>query len=235
MICPAIRGVTIKGRHKNKKLRFGVIKGNFDVNVVIMDNMIQMNSIDFQKIDPKIATAIAALKEGKIVLMQTQTVWTLICLLTDEPSFHRMLTYKRHNLVFNYECLVDSIDLLKKYVPNLSPRVETLLSFHARPLGILLEATNLPAHIKHLMPDVSFRLDSSEGISTIISLVGQGLWTTTAFSENDAKGNLFDLMDEKAKALADEIILLNPVKNSSGEEAVLVRLDEEDNLEFLRE
>jgi len=214
---------------------FSVIKDNFDFNLVVKCNMIQTNSIDFQNVDPKILTAAAALKEGKMILIQTQTVWSLICLLEDESSFYRLLTFKRDKLAFNYECLVDSISLLKKYVPNLSPRIETLLSFHSRPLGILLESTNLPVHIRQLLPDVAFRLDHSAGISSIIKLVGQGLWSTTAFTTSEIKGNQFELVHEKAKALADEIILLKGIKNSSGEEAVLVRLDEEDNLEFLRE
>ncbi|MEY4030903.1 MAG: hypothetical protein RJA90_2184, partial [Bacteroidota bacterium] len=40
--------------------------------------MVQINSIDFQNIDPKILAAASALKEGKIVLIQTQTLWSLI-------------------------------------------------------------------------------------------------------------------------------------------------------------
>jgi len=36
--------------------------------------MLQTNSIDFQNIDPKILAAASALKEGKIILIQTQTL-----------------------------------------------------------------------------------------------------------------------------------------------------------------
>jgi hypothetical protein len=43
------------------------------------------------------------------------------------------------------------------------------------------------------------------------------------------------VIDESAKALADEIVELKNSKNITGEEAVLVELDEEDNLAFLRE
>jgi hypothetical protein len=65
--------------------------------------------------------------------------------------------------------------------------------------------------------------------------VNQGLWATSAFIGDEIKGNAFDLIDESAKALADEIVELKNSKNITGEEAVLVELDEEDNLEFLRE
>jgi len=197
--------------------------------------MLQTNSIDFQNIDPKILAAASALKEGKIILIQTQTLWSLICLLEDENSFNRLLSFKREEYHFNYECLIDSIELFKKYVPDLSPRVETLLSFHSRPLGVLLESTNLPVHIKNLMPKVAFRFDNSIGISGIIPLVNQGLWATSAFLVPEAEGNQFDLINEKAKGLADEIIILKNIKSVTGEDAVLVELDEEDNLEFLRE
>ena len=197
--------------------------------------MVQINSIDFQNIDPKILAAASALKEGKIVLIQTQTLWSLICLLDDEKSIERLLSFKRDNLHFNYECLVDSIELFKHYVPDLSPRVETLLSFHSRPLSILLTADHLPEIIRNLSSKIAFRMDNSVGIGTIIQLVNQGLWATSAFIGAEIKSNAFDSIDESAKALADEIVELKNYKNISGEEAVLVELDEEDNLEFLRE
>jgi L-threonylcarbamoyladenylate synthase len=197
--------------------------------------MLQTNSIDFQNIDPKILAAASALKEGKIILIQTQTLWSLICLLDDEHSFNRLLSFKRDEYHFNYECLIDSIALFKKYVPDLSPRVETLLSFHSRPLAVLLTTAYLPDHIKNQTPKVAFRYDNSLGISSIIPLVNQGLWATSAFLGPEAEGNQFDLINEKAMELADEIITLKNIKNGTGEEAVLVELDEEDNLEFLRE
>ena len=61
--------------------------------------MVQINSIDFQNIDPKILAAASALKEGKIILIQTQTVWSLICLLDDEKSIERLLSFKRDNSI----------------------------------------------------------------------------------------------------------------------------------------
>ena len=197
--------------------------------------MIQINSIDFQNVDPKILAATSALKEGKIVLIQTQTVWSLICLLDDDKSVERLLSFKRDNFHFNYECLVNSIEQFKYYVPDLSPRVETLLSFHSRPLSILLTSDNLPEHIGNLSSKIAFRMDNSVGISTIIQLVNQGLWATSAFIGAEIKGNTLDVINESAKALADEIVQLKNIKNITGEEAVLVELDDEDNLAFLRE
>jgi L-threonylcarbamoyladenylate synthase len=197
--------------------------------------MIQINSIDFQNVDPKILAAASALKEGRIVLIQTQTVWSLICLLDDEKSIGRLLSFKRDNFHFNYECLVNSIEQFKQYVPDLSPRVETLLSFHSRPLSILLTSDNLPQTITKLSSKIAFRMDNSVGINTIIQLVNQGLWATPAFIGAEIKGNAFDLINESAKTLADEIVQLKNIKNITGEEAVLVELDEEDNLAFLRE
>ena len=197
--------------------------------------MVQINSIDFQNIDPKILAAASALKEGKIILIQTQTLWSLICLLDDEKSIERLLSFKRDNFHFNYECLVDSIELFKQYVPDLSPRVETLLSFHSRPLSILLTADHLPEQIRNLSSKIAFRMDNSLEIGTIIQLVNQGLWATSAFIGAEIKSNSFDSIDERAKTLADEIVELKNSKNITGEEAVLVELDEEDNLEFLRE
>jgi L-threonylcarbamoyladenylate synthase len=197
--------------------------------------MIPTNSIDFHNVDPKLATAADALKEGKIVLMQTQTVWSLICLLDDPHSFKRLLSFKRVDCPFNYECLVDSIELFKKYVPYLSPRLETLLSFHARPLGVLLPASNLPAHVSSCTDKIPFRLDNSLGIKSIIPQVGQGLWSTSAFLENDTPGNQFEMIHHQAKLLAGEIIFIENAHNFSGEDAVIVELDEGDNLVFLRD
>jgi tRNA A37 threonylcarbamoyladenosine synthetase subunit TsaC/SUA5/YrdC len=98
-----------------------------------------------------------------------------------------------------------------------------------------LTSDNLPEHIGNLSSKIAFRMDNSVGISTIIQLVNQGLWATSAFIGAEIKGNAFDVINESVKALADEIVQLKNIKNITGEEAVLVELDEEDNLEFLRE
>jgi len=197
--------------------------------------MLQTNSIDFQNIDPKILTAVSALKEGKIILIQTQTVWSLICLLEDEPSFNRLQSFKRDDYPFNYECLVDSIELFKKYVPDLSPKVETLLSYHSRPLGILQSSAYLPEHIKECADKITYRLDNSIGIKSIIPLVNQGLWATSAYLEPMTEGTQYELINKAAKELADEIIMIKNIKGCTGEMAVVVEMDEEDNLSFLRE
>jgi len=98
-----------------------------------------------------------------------------------------------------------------------------------------LTTDRLPVSIANLSSKIAFRMDNSVGISTIIQLVNQGLWATSAFIGAEIKGNILDVIDESAKALADEIVELKNSKNITGEEAVLVELDEEDNLEFLRE
>jgi hypothetical protein len=46
--------------------------------------------------------------------------------------------------------------------------------------------------------------------------VNQGLWATSALIGAEIKGNAFDLINESAKALADEIVQLKNIKNITG-------------------
>jgi len=49
------------------------------------------------------------------------------------------------------------------------------------------------------------------------------------------EGTQYELINKAAKELADEIIMIKNIKGCIGEMAVVVEMDEEDNLSFLRE
>jgi len=186
--------------------------------------------------DSALVPAVEALSAGKIILMRTQTLWTLVCRLDDEASFQQLLHFKREDYRFNYEILVDSPELLKKYIPGLSPRLETLLYFHRRPLAVLSDSPLLPNHLQELGVPLAFRVDRTEWVAGLIRFLGQGLWTTPAFGEGEpplACG--LESIGIEARNLAAITLTANDCASYFGEEAVLVNLDEENELVFLRE
>lgn len=83
--------------------------------------------------DPEIQTLSETLRDDGLVLMPTDTTWSVVCSAVQPVALQRL-----HNLQTAYapEILVCDLDMLRQFVPDLHPRLETLLAYHRRPLSI---------------------------------------------------------------------------------------------------
>lgn len=85
----------------------------------------------------KIDKAVEILKTGGIILHPTDTIWGLGCDPFNEKAIQKIQQIKKRPADQPFILLVHSIEMLKKYVLAIHPRVETLLSLHERPLTIV--------------------------------------------------------------------------------------------------
>jgi len=83
------------------------------------------------------------LKEGKIILCPTDTIWGLSCDIFHEQSVNRIYQIKNRDRNKPFIILVNNIEMLKRFIQNLHPRVETLLQHYNKPLTIIHQAGDL--------------------------------------------------------------------------------------------
>ena len=89
------------------------------------------------------------LANDNVLLMPTDTVWGLVANATSETAIQRVIHLKGGQKDRGLVILVSDLDMLKTVVPDLHPRLETLLTLHRRPLTILYEQTKgLPGREK---------------------------------------------------------------------------------------
>ena len=100
--------------------------------------------------DTLIDETAAILEQGKTILYPTDTIWGLGCDATNGEAVRKIFEIKQRSPEKAFILLVDSIDMLKRYVKEIHPRVETLLVYHKRPLTLIYkEAQNLPEITKN--------------------------------------------------------------------------------------
>ena len=91
----------------------------------------------------------AILEKGGTICYPTDTIWGIGCDALNEAAVARVSAIKGRTPEKGYVLLVSDLDMLKRYVPKLNPRLETLLAYHTRPLTIIYERNvGLPAYVK---------------------------------------------------------------------------------------
>ena len=82
----------------------------------------------------KLSDIIRTLENDGVLLHATDTVWGLACSSLSKSGIDKIYEIKKREKSKPILMLVDSVEMLKKHVPHIHPRIETLLQFHKKPL-----------------------------------------------------------------------------------------------------
>ena len=183
-----------------------------------------------------LSDVINALKDGGLVLLPTDTVWSIACNSTDQVAIHRLKRLKGAHSSFDLELLVHSIEMLKQYTTHLHPRLETLLLYHTRPLTIVAEqARRLPDPVISEEGSAAIRLVRDPYCQSLVDRLGVPLLTTSANSAQHPVPSHFGSIRSDIIEGVDYVSRHRRKDLNDGQLAVMVRLSEKDELLFLRE
>lgn len=92
------------------------------------------------------AYASEILHNGGLVAHPSDTGWHISAAL---PHYKRLVSSDKHNNeIYPLVCIVKDIKMLKQYITELHPRIETLLFYYERPIIVLGKSTrHFPAEI----------------------------------------------------------------------------------------
>lgn len=84
-----------------------------------------------------ISLIVSLLEEGKIICYPTDTIWGIGCDATRADAVARVTELRGAPQPNGYVTIVSDIHMLRQYVTDIHPRLETLLAYHTRPLTIV--------------------------------------------------------------------------------------------------
>ncbi len=177
------------------------------------------------------------LQNGGLVCAPTDTIWGLHADATNADAVQKITSIKGRAPEKGYVMLVSSLDMLKKWVPYIPPRLETLLAFHARPLTMIYpNPEGLPAEV--LAPDGSaaIRIVTDEFMRQVIELFGRPVVSTSANVSGRPFPTSFGAITSDVLQACDYVARHR--QRETDDEAApssLARLDENNELEFIRE
>lgn len=181
--------------------------------------------------------AVKALLAEKTILFPTDTVWSIGCLPYALDALQQISTLKRTIEAENFEVLFDSITQLKLFCPNLHPKLETLLSFHERPLTLLIDRVQgLPTDVYDFYGQVNVRVVQDDLTKQLIREVEQPIISAPAAPNELAYPKNFGAIPSDFLQGADYIMKIRQRDVRENDQlSVRVRLDEYENLVFLRD
>jgi L-threonylcarbamoyladenylate synthase len=178
----------------------------------------------------------ALLERGGVICYPTDTIWGIGCDALNESAVERVSAIKGGPPAKGYILLVSDIDMLKRYVPQVHPRIETLLSFHERPLTILYErSAGLPQAIKAPDGSVAIRVATDEFCQMLIRAIDRPLVSTSASKWDEPFPPTFGGISSEILGAVDYVVKHRREDKEPGEPSPIAKLDRHKELEFLRE
>jgi len=176
------------------------------------------------------------LDKGGIILYPTDTIWGLGCDATNPKSVERIYEIKKRPMERPFILLVNDIGMLRKYVPKIHPRLETLLAYHERPLTVIYQQVkNLPKIVRGEGDSVAIRITLDEFCRQIISKLGRPIVATSAnLSDHPHPSHFGDISSEIIHQV-NYVVKYRQDKKRSGELSQIVKLSSKAELIFVRE
>lgn len=173
---------------------------------------------------------------GGTLCYPTDTVWAIGCDATNEAAVARITALKGEPRQNGYVLLVSSIEMLKLYVPKIHPRLETLLSFHTRPLTIVYErSAGIPTYARAADGSVAIRVAQDEFCRTLIEAAGVPLVSTPACKIGEPYPPTFGAVRSDILVGVDYVVKYRQDDKTPQELSAVAKLDRHLELEFIRE
>lgn len=184
-----------------------------------------------------ISEIVRLLEGGGIICYPTDTIWGIGCDATNEAAIARISALKGRAPDKGYVLLVSSIEMLKQYVPKIHPRLETLLSFHQRPLTIVYErgVVGLPAAAKAPDGSAAIRVAQDEFCQQLIEALGKPLISTSANKSGEPFPPTFGGISSEILGGVDYVVKYRQDDKEPGEPSSIAKLDRHHELDFIRE
>jgi L-threonylcarbamoyladenylate synthase len=185
----------------------------------------------------KFQEILTILRHGGVILYPTDTIWGIGCDATNEAAVEKISQIKGRPSEKGYVLLVDSIEMLKKHVGEVHPKVETLLSYHTRPLTIIYdESFGLASNV--LAPDgsIGIRIVQDAFCRELIAQLGVPLVSTSANKSGSPFPSHYGEISSDILEKIDLVVKFKQDNKERGEPSVIARFNpEQEELEFLRE
>ena len=178
---------------------------------------------------------VKSLEEGALILYPTETIWGIGCDATNETAIKQIDRLKQRKEGKNYILLVDSLDLLQKYVEYVPPKASNLIAYHTRPLTIIYsQPKNLPKSL--LAPDgsIGIRVTLDPFCKALIKAFGRPIVSTSANISGQPYPKAFKDIDLSIKKGVDSIAMHRQLEVSESSPSVIVKVVDGEDLIFIR-
>jgi L-threonylcarbamoyladenylate synthase len=155
-----------------------------------------------------IAAAENALKEGRIILYPTDTIWGIGCDATNTEACQRIIDLKGRSADKSFVLLADSFQMIEKYVPDFPSVCYDLADFAEKPLTIIYPgAQGLAPNVLATDGSVAIRLTKDPICLRLIRAIRKPVVSTSANISGEPSPTFFGDISEAIKSGVDAIVM----------------------------
>ncbi len=193
----------------------------------------QLRMMHYTELD----SAVKTLQEGGMLLIPTDTIWGIACDACDAQAVQRVRDLKKRDISKPFILLVDSVEMLKKYVYHVHPRIETLLHYHHRPLTVIYDKAKKSIARNAIAADgsVGIRIPADDYCRDLIRQLGRPIIATSANVSNEPFPSHFQTISPTILEGVDYVANHRRDDTTEREPSVVVKLSDKAELIFLRE
>lgn len=162
----------------------------------------------------EVSKTVDVLKKFNIILYPTDTVWGIGCDATSEEAVSKVFKIKQRSESKSLIILVDSIEMLQKYILTISENILIQLSEITKPTTIIYSnPVNLAKNVVAKDNTVAIRMVQNEFCKQLISAFGKPIVSTSANisgnvtpkSFKEIKQSILDSVDYSVNLQREEI------------------------------
>ncbi|MBK9480298.1 MAG: threonylcarbamoyl-AMP synthase [Bacteroidetes bacterium] len=175
------------------------------------------------------------LKEGRVILYPSDTIWGIGCDACNEKAVERIFEIKKRPAEKSMIVLVDSEAMLNKYVKEVPSLAWDLIEFADKPLTIIYDqpyniATNLLASDGTL----AIRLVKDDFCKRLIHKFGKPLVSTSANFSGVPTPSNFSQIDEAVKSEVDYVVNWRQSEIKNAPVSTIIRLGNNGDVKIIR-
>lgn len=177
---------------------------------------------------------INALREGKVLLYPTDTIWGLGCDATNEKACQRIIDMKQRSASKSFILLVDDFPMLERYIPAFHEVCYDLADLATSPLTIIYpNAEGLAPSVLADDGSVGIRITKDPTCLKLIRGLKRPIVSTSANISNVPNPTNFDEIDPAIKSSVD-IIVEERLKEKMTTPSQIIKIDLDGSVTVIR-
>lgn len=183
----------------------------------------------------ELESVVQILKEGRIILYPTDTIWGIGCDATNAVAIKRIYGLKRREEKKSLIILVSDVEMIDDYVRNPSRNLLSYLKTVSQPTTCIFEsAQSLPDVLVNEDHTIAIRIVKDPFCNMLISKLKKPLVSTSANISGEAFPQNFSEVSEVIKKGVDYIVQHRQNDFSKSRPSSIIRLNESGEVVKLR-
>ena len=174
------------------------------------------------------------LRNQKTLLYPTDTVWGIGCDATSEEAVAKIFEIKQRSESKSLVILVDSFDMLQKYIPKVPKAVVKLLSKTTNPTTIIYDnPVGLAKNVVAADDTVAIRIVQNEFCIRLINQFGKPIVSTSANMSGNPTPKSFAEIEPSILDSVDYVVNLQR-EDVNEKSSTILKVDEKGTITVLR-